>query len=56
MKEAVLEKFAKFTGKHLWFAKFQKHLFYRPPLDERFRLFYATLLKSGTANSVWKPY
>ena len=24
MKKGVLENFAKFTGKHLWFAKFSK--------------------------------
>ena len=33
---------------------FQKHLFYRIPLDDCFWLFCATLLKWGTANSVWK--
>ena len=33
---------------------FQKHLFYRTPLDDCFWLFRATLLKWGTANSVWK--
>ena len=33
---------------------FQKHLFYRIPLDDCFWLFRATLLKWGTANSVWK--
>ena len=32
---------------------FQKHLFYRTPLDECFWLFRATLLKWGTAN-VWE--
>ena len=54
MKKGVLENFRKFKGKHLWFAKFQKHLFYRTPLDDCFWLFRATLLKWGTANSVWK--
>ena len=33
---------------------FQKHLFYRTPLDDCFWLFCATLLKLGTANNVWK--
>ena len=54
MKKGVLENFRKFTGKHLWFAKFQKHLFYRTPLDDCSWLFRAKLLKWGTANSVWK--
>ena len=36
------------------FRNFQKHLFYRTPLDDCFWLFRATLLKWGTANSVWK--
>ena len=54
MKKGVLENFRKFTGKHLWFAKFQKHLFYRTPLDDCSWLFRAKLLKWGTANSVCK--
>ena len=33
---------------------FQKHLFYRTPVDDGFWLFRATLLRWGTANSVWK--
>ena len=33
---------------------FQKHLFYRTPLDDCFWLFRATLLKWGTANNVRK--
>ena len=33
---------------------FQKHLFYRAPLDDCFWLFRAKLLKWGTANNVWK--
>ena len=33
---------------------FQKHLFYRTPLDDCFWLFRATLLKWDTANNVWK--
>ena len=35
---------------------FQKHLFYRTPLDSCFLLFRATLLKWGTANSVYKTW
>ena len=54
MKKGVLENFQKFKRKHIWFAKFQKHLFYRTPLDDCFWFFRATLLKLGTANSVWK--
>ena len=54
MKRDVLENFAKFTGKYFWFAKFQKHLFSRTPLDDCFLLFRATLRKWGTANNVWK--
>ena len=33
---------------------FQKHLFYRTPLDECSWFFRETLLKWGTAKSVWK--
>ena len=33
---------------------FQEQLFYRTPLDDSFWLFPETLLKWGTANSVWK--
>ena len=29
MKKGVFENFAKFTGKHLWFAKFSKNTFFR---------------------------
>ena len=36
------------------FQNFQEHLFYRTTLDDCFWLFPATLLKWGTANSVWK--
>ena len=54
MEKVVLANFAKFTGKHLWFAKFSKTTFYRTPLDDCFWLFRAILLKWGTANNVWK--
>ena len=33
---------------------FQKHLFYRTPLDDCFWLFRATLIKLDTAKSAWK--
>ena len=53
VKKDVLRKlFAKFTGKQLWFAKFSRTLFYRTPLDDRFWLFPATLLKWDIANSL----
>ena len=46
--EGVLENFAKFTGKQLWFAKFSGTPFLQNTSAT------ATLLKWGTANSVWK--
>ena len=48
MKKDVLERFAKFTGKHLGFAKFSGTPFLQNTSAT------ATLLKWGTANSVWK--
>ena len=48
MKKGVLEKFAKFTGKYLWFAKFSGTPFLQNTSAT------ATLIKWGTANSVWK--
>ena len=48
MKIGVLENFAKFTGKHLWFAKFPGTPFLQNTSAT------AILLKWGTANSVWK--
>ena len=48
MKKGVFEKFAKFTGKYLWFAKFSGTPFLQSTSAT------ATLLKWGTANSVWK--
>ena len=54
IKKGVLENFAKFTGKHLWFEKFSRTtFFYRAVLDDCFWLFHATFPKWGTANSVW---
>ena len=48
MKKGVPENFAQFTGKHLWFAKFSGTPFLQNTSAT------ATLLKWGTANSVWK--
>ena len=47
-KKGVLENFAKFTRKHLWFAKFSGTPFLQNTSAT------TTLLKLGTANSVWK--
>ena len=46
MKKGVPENFAKFTGKHLWFAKFSG----TPFLQNTSAI--AALLKWGTTNSV----
>ena len=57
MKKDFLENFAKFTGKHLWFAKFSKTPFLQNTprrLLLAFSLFCATVLKWGTANNVLK--
>ena len=54
MKKGVLENFAKFTGKHLWFAKFSKTPFLQNTPGRLLLVFHATLLKWGTANNVWK--
>ena len=54
MKKGVLENFAKFTGKHLWFAKFSKTPFLQNTSGRLLLAFLATLLKWGTANNVWK--
>ena len=48
MKKGVFEKFAKFTGKYLWFAKFSGTPFLQNTSAT------ATLLKWGTVNSLWK--
>ena len=50
MKKGVLENFAKFTGKYLWFAKFSVTPFLQNTSAT------ATLLKWDTANSVWKTF
>ena len=48
MKNGFFENFAKFTGKHLRFAKFSRTPFLQNTSTT------ATLLRWGTANSVWK--
>ena len=48
MKKGILENFAKFTGKYLWFTKFSGTPFLQNTPAT------ATLRKWGTANSVWK--
>ena len=48
MKDIILENFTKFIRKHLWFVKFSKTPFLQTTSAT------ATLLKWGTANSVWK--
>ena len=53
MKKGVLENFAKFTGKHLWFAKFPKTPFLQNT-PGWLLLAFSCLLKWGTANNVWK--
>ena len=56
MKNDVFENFAKFTGKHLWFAKFLKIPFLENTSGRLLLAFRATLLKRGTANRVWKTW
>ena len=52
MKKGVLENFAKFTGKHYWFAKFLKTTFLQNTPGRLLLAF--SLLKYGTANNAWK--
>ena len=54
MKKCLFENFTKSQENTFGLRNFQKHLFYRTPLDDCFWLFRATLLKWDTANSVWK--
>ena len=55
MKKVLFLKISKNSQENtLGLQNFQKHLFSRTPLDDCFWLFRATLLKWGTANSVWK--
>ena len=53
-KNMFLEISEKWRENTFGLRNFQKHLFYRTPLDDCFWLFRATLLKWDTANSVWK--
>ena len=48
MKKGALENFVKLNGEHLWFAKFSRIPFLQSTSAT------ATLLRWGTANSVWK--
>ena len=48
MKKGALENFVKLNGEHLWFAKFSRTPFLQSTSAT------ATLLRWGTANSVWK--
>ena len=55
MKKVLFLEISKNSQENtLGLENFQKHLFYRTSLDDCFWLFRATLLKWGTANSVWK--
>ena len=54
MKKGVLEISKNSQENTLGLRNFQKHLFYRTPLDNCFWLFHATLLKWSTANNTWK--
>ena len=54
MKKGGLESFAKFTGKHLWFAKYSKTPFLQNTPGRLLLAFSWALLKLGTTNNVWK--
>ena len=54
MKRVFLKIFENSMENTFDLRNFQKHLFYRITLDGCFRLFRATLLKCGIANSVWE--
>ena len=54
MKKDVLENFAKFTGKHIWFAKFSKTPFLQNTLGRLLLAFSSNATKMGTAHIVWK--
>ena len=53
-KKVFLKILENSQEKTIGLQKFQKHLFYRTPLDHCFWLFRATLLKWDAANTVWK--
>ena len=54
MKKAFWKNSQNLQENTFGLRNFQKHLFYRTPLDDCFCLFRAMLLKWGTANNVWK--
>ena len=47
MKKGVLENFAKFTGKHLWFAKFSKTPFLQNTSGRLLLAFSCNVTKMG---------
>ena len=54
MKNGVLENFAKFTGKHLWFVKFSSTPFLQKTSGRLLLAFPCNFTKMGHSNSVWK--
>ena len=54
MKKGILENFAKFTGKLLWFAKFSKTSFLQNTPGQLLPAFSCNANKWGSANNVWK--
>ena len=54
MKKGVLENFAKFTGKHLWFAKFSKTPFLQNTPGRLLLAFSCNVTKMGYYQHVWK--
>ena len=56
MKKGVLENFAKFTGKHLWFAKFSKTPFLQNTSGRLLLAFSCNVTKMGVLSTVFgKP-
>ena len=56
MKKDVLENFAKFTGKHLWFAKFSKTPFLQNTPGRLLLAFSCNVTKMGVLPTVFgKP-
>ena len=54
MKEGVLENFAKFTGKHIWFAKFSKARFLQNTSGRLLLAFSCNITKMGYCQQCWK--
>ena len=54
MKKGVLESFRKFTGKHLWFAKFSKTLFLQNTCGRRVLAFSCNVTKMGVLPAVFE--